>query len=138
MLIIFWVIFNHSYNEKSVPDNIIRFMLQFISSKPCMQASDHAYVDTVDISIWRYKILEELGDGTCGSVFKAFNIETFEILMIPVSLPTRLHMPPVSLPQLKRGSKALNSNGDVMYEMEHCSWNLYFKGIERWVGWIYA
>ncbi|XWS31235.1 hypothetical protein CRYUN_Cryun23aG0060200 [Craigia yunnanensis] len=27
----------------------------------------------------RYKILEELGDGTCGSVFKAFNIETFEI-----------------------------------------------------------
>ncbi|KAL1104350.1 hypothetical protein V6Z11_D04G061000 [Gossypium hirsutum] len=27
----------------------------------------------------RYKISEELGDGTCGSVFKAFNIETFEI-----------------------------------------------------------
>ncbi|TYH64071.1 hypothetical protein ES332_D07G240900v1 [Gossypium tomentosum] len=27
----------------------------------------------------RYKIFEELGDGTCGSVFKAFNIETFEI-----------------------------------------------------------
>ncbi|PPE01733.1 hypothetical protein GOBAR_DD01233 [Gossypium barbadense] len=30
----------------------------------------------------RYKILEELGDGTCGSVFKAFNIETFEITIV--------------------------------------------------------
>ncbi|KAG4139612.1 hypothetical protein ERO13_D07G204900v2 [Gossypium hirsutum] len=30
----------------------------------------------------RYKILEELGDGTCGSVFKAFNIETFEIVAV--------------------------------------------------------
>ncbi|PPD90488.1 hypothetical protein GOBAR_DD12546 [Gossypium barbadense] len=30
----------------------------------------------------RYKISEELGDGTCGSVFKAFNIETFEIVAV--------------------------------------------------------
>ncbi|XP_021300913.1 serine/threonine-protein kinase MHK isoform X2 [Herrania umbratica] len=30
----------------------------------------------------RYKILEELGDGTCGSVFKAFNVETFEIVAV--------------------------------------------------------
>ncbi|KAK8289274.1 hypothetical protein V6Z11_D07G178700 [Gossypium hirsutum] len=28
----------------------------------------------------RYKISEELGDGTYGSVFKTFNIETFEIV----------------------------------------------------------
>ncbi|XVF81243.1 hypothetical protein PTKIN_Ptkin15bG0140000 [Pterospermum kingtungense] len=30
----------------------------------------------------RYKILEELGDGTCGSVFKAINMETFEIVAV--------------------------------------------------------
>ncbi|TYG53022.1 hypothetical protein ES288_D09G075800v1 [Gossypium darwinii] len=30
----------------------------------------------------RYIISEELGDGTCGSVFKAFNIETFEITIV--------------------------------------------------------
>ncbi|PPR95591.1 hypothetical protein GOBAR_AA25076 [Gossypium barbadense] len=79
MLIIFWLIFYHSYDEKSVPVSIIHFMLQS-SSKPYMQASGQAYVSTVDTSIWRYKISEELGDGTCGSVFKAFNIETFEIV----------------------------------------------------------
>ncbi|KDP45288.1 hypothetical protein JCGZ_15153 [Jatropha curcas] len=30
----------------------------------------------------RYKILEELGDGTCGSVFKAINLETYEIVAV--------------------------------------------------------
>lgn len=30
--------------------------------------------------ILRYKILEELGDGTCGSVFKAIHMETYEIV----------------------------------------------------------
>jgi serine/threonine protein kinase len=28
----------------------------------------------------RYKILEELGDGTCGSVYKAVNLETYEVV----------------------------------------------------------
>ncbi|KAI5679926.1 hypothetical protein M9H77_01153 [Catharanthus roseus] len=30
----------------------------------------------------RYKILEELGDGTCGSVYKAINIQTSEIVAV--------------------------------------------------------
>ncbi|GFP93508.1 serine/threonine-protein kinase mhk [Phtheirospermum japonicum] len=30
----------------------------------------------------RYKILDELGDGTCGSVYKAVNIETSEIVAV--------------------------------------------------------
>lgn len=34
--------------------------------------------------LFRYKILEELGDGTCGSVFKAINIETYEIVSNPL------------------------------------------------------
>lgn len=29
---------------------------------------------------FRYKSLEELGDGTCGSVYKAINTETSEIV----------------------------------------------------------
>lgn len=41
-------------------------------------------------SAFRYKILKELGDGTCGSVYKAINIETSEIvsgtLLAPVSI----------------------------------------------------
>ncbi|TYH63388.1 hypothetical protein ES332_D07G188700v1 [Gossypium tomentosum] len=52
MFIIFWLIFYHSYDEKFVPVSIIHFMLQS-SSKPYMQASDQAYVSTVDNSIWR-------------------------------------------------------------------------------------
>ncbi|GMH20398.1 hypothetical protein Nepgr_022239 [Nepenthes gracilis] len=30
----------------------------------------------------RYKILKELGDGTCGSVYKAVNMETYEIVAV--------------------------------------------------------
>lgn len=30
----------------------------------------------------RYKVLEELGDGTCGSVYKAFNMETYEVVAV--------------------------------------------------------
>ncbi|PIM99969.1 Cyclin-dependent kinase [Handroanthus impetiginosus] len=30
----------------------------------------------------RYRILDEIGDGTCGSVYKAVNIETSEIVAV--------------------------------------------------------
>ncbi|XP_010527274.1 PREDICTED: serine/threonine-protein kinase MHK-like [Tarenaya hassleriana] len=30
----------------------------------------------------RYKVLEELGDGACGSVYKAFNMETYEVVAV--------------------------------------------------------
>ncbi|KAH0867116.1 hypothetical protein HID58_074138 [Brassica napus] len=30
----------------------------------------------------RYKFLEELGDGTCGSVYKAVNLETYEVVAV--------------------------------------------------------
>lgn len=35
---------------------------------------------TCGFGLCRYKILEELGDGTCGSVYKAVNLETYEVV----------------------------------------------------------
>ncbi|KAJ0052904.1 hypothetical protein Pint_01493 [Pistacia integerrima] len=52
MLINFWLIFNHSYNEKWILVNILLFKLQF-SAKQHIQASVRHCVDRVDTSIWR-------------------------------------------------------------------------------------
>uniref|UniRef100_A0A453MHJ8 Protein kinase domain-containing protein n=1 Tax=Aegilops tauschii subsp. strangulata TaxID=200361 RepID=A0A453MHJ8_AEGTS len=30
----------------------------------------------------RYKVIREIGDGTCGNVFRAYNIETNEIVLL--------------------------------------------------------
>ncbi|GFZ20092.1 protein kinase superfamily protein [Actinidia rufa] len=50
----------------------------------------------------RYKVLEELGDGTCGSVYKAINMETSEILAADhgeICLPPPSHHPwPIGAP----------------------------------------
>ena len=35
---------------------------------------------SVTVSVCRYRILKEVGDGTCGTVYKALNMETYEIV----------------------------------------------------------
>jgi len=38
--------------------------------------------------ICRYRFIKEIGDGTCGSVFRAVNLETNEIVSTELCLPT--------------------------------------------------
>lgn len=42
--------------------------------------SDHFVLSCVGHYNSRYRILKELGDGTCGNVYKAINTETSEIV----------------------------------------------------------
>ncbi|KAK6163723.1 hypothetical protein DH2020_000587 [Rehmannia glutinosa] len=81
MLISFWLIFNHSYNEKPALYYILYYLAD-ISTNVYIQLVEEHCLNSVETSLKRYKLLNELGDGTCGSVYKAVNIETSEIVAV--------------------------------------------------------
>ncbi|WRX08448.1 Protein kinase domain - like 10 [Theobroma cacao] len=106
-------------------------------TKPYLQASDQVYVDTVDTSNWRYKILEELGDGTCGSVFKAFNIESFEIVAVKkmkrkfyfweecMNLREVKALRKLNHPNIVKLKEVVRENDELFFIFEYMEHNLY-------------
>ncbi|GMN50255.1 hypothetical protein TIFTF001_019415 [Ficus carica] len=83
MLLNLSLIFSCSYKENSVFDDIKCCSLEANrDSKPRPQANGQHCVDSLDTSSWRYRILEELGDGTCGTVYKAIDCRTQEIVAV--------------------------------------------------------
>ncbi|XP_012492435.1 serine/threonine-protein kinase MHK isoform X1 [Gossypium raimondii] len=85
----------------------------------------------------RYKILEELGDGTCGSVFKAFNIETFEIVAVKkmkrkfyfweecMNLREVKALCKLNHPNIVKLKEVVRENNELFFIFEYMEHNLY-------------
>ncbi|KAI8523298.1 hypothetical protein RHMOL_Rhmol13G0062400 [Rhododendron molle] len=81
MLLTVWLLINLFSNEHWVFSNIF-YVLLYFSTEERLEGNEKHCVASVETSVWRYRVLEELGDGTCGSVYRAINMETSEIVAV--------------------------------------------------------
>ncbi|KAL3615924.1 hypothetical protein CASFOL_040218 [Castilleja foliolosa] len=85
----------------------------------------------------RYKILDELGDGTCGSVYKAVNIETSEIVAVKkmkrkfyyweecVNLREVKSLRILNHPNIIKLLEIVRQNNELFFIFEYMEHNLY-------------
>ncbi|KAE9460911.1 hypothetical protein C3L33_07260, partial [Rhododendron williamsianum] len=81
MLLTVWLLINLFSNEQWVFSDIF-YVLLYFSTEERLEGNEKHCVASVETSVWRYRVLEELGDGTCGSVYRAINMETSEIVAV--------------------------------------------------------
>ncbi|KAF5726569.1 putative mak [Tripterygium wilfordii] len=135
------LLFNHSNNETWIPVNDVHIKLQF-SIKIHVQASEQHSVDRVD-TFWRYGILEELGDGTCGSVFKALSLETNEIVAVK-KMKRKFHfweecmnlrevkaLRKLNHPNIIKLKEVVRENNELFFIFEYMEYNLYQRMREQ-------
>ncbi|KAJ6941665.1 serine/threonine-protein kinase MHK isoform X2 [Populus alba x Populus x berolinensis] len=85
----------------------------------------------------RYKILEEIGDGTCGCVFKAINIETYEIVAVKkmkrkfyfwedcMNLREVKALHKLNHPNIVKLKEVVRENNELFFIFEYMEYNLY-------------
>ncbi|GAV78214.1 Pkinase domain-containing protein [Cephalotus follicularis] len=85
----------------------------------------------------RYKILEELGDGTCGSVYKGFNMETYEIVAVKkmkrkfyfwdecMNLREVKALRKLNHPNIIKLKEVVRENNQLFFIFEYMEHNLY-------------
>ncbi|XP_031481149.1 cyclin-dependent kinase F-3 isoform X1 [Nymphaea colorata] len=85
----------------------------------------------------RYKVIEELGDGTCGSVFKALNLETNEIVAIKkmkrkfyvweecINLREVKSLRKLNHPNIVKLKEVVRENHELFFIFEYMECNLY-------------
>ncbi|XP_065875965.1 serine/threonine-protein kinase MHK isoform X2 [Euphorbia lathyris] len=85
----------------------------------------------------RYKILEELGDGTCGSVFKAINYETCETVAVKkmkrkfyiweecTNLREVKALRKLNHPNIIKLKEVVRENNELFFIFEYMEYNLY-------------
>ncbi|KAK2971430.1 hypothetical protein RJ640_025380 [Escallonia rubra] len=85
----------------------------------------------------RYKILKELGDGTCGSVYKAMNIETSEIVAVKkmkrkfylweecMNLREVKSLRKLNHPNIIKLKEIVRENNELFFIFEYMEHNLY-------------
>ncbi|XP_034916012.1 serine/threonine-protein kinase MHK isoform X1 [Populus alba] len=85
----------------------------------------------------RYKILEEIGDGTCGCVFKAVNIETYEIVAVKkmkrkfyfwedcMNLREVKALHKLNHPNIVKLKEVVRENNELFFIFEYMEYNLY-------------
>ncbi|XP_031374445.1 serine/threonine-protein kinase MHK isoform X2 [Punica granatum] len=85
----------------------------------------------------RYKILEELGDGTCGCVYKAINRETCETVAVKkmkrkfyfwdecVNLREVKALRKLNHPNIIKLKEVVRENNELFFIFEHMDYNLY-------------
>ncbi|XP_024451412.1 serine/threonine-protein kinase MHK isoform X3 [Populus trichocarpa] len=85
----------------------------------------------------RYKILEEIGDGTCGCVFKAVNIETYEIVAVKkmkrkfyfwedcMNLREVKALHKLNHPNIVKLKEVVRENSELFFIFEYMEYNLY-------------
>ncbi|GLT28148.1 hypothetical protein SLA2020_031010 [Shorea laevis] len=85
----------------------------------------------------RYTILEELGDGTCGSVYKAFNRETHEIVAVKkmkrkfyfweecMNLRELKALHKLNHPNIIKLKEVVRENNELFFIFEYMEHNLY-------------
>lgn len=91
----------------------------------------------------RYKILEELGDGTCGCVYKAFNVETYEIVAVKkmkrkfyfweecMNLREVKALRKLNHPNIIKLKEVVRENNELFFIFEYMEHNLYHIMRER-------
>ncbi|KAL5702869.1 cyclin-dependent kinase [Ranunculus cassubicifolius] len=85
----------------------------------------------------RYKIMKELGDGTCGCVYKALNLETNEIVAIKkmrrkfyywdecVNLREVKSLCKLNHPNIVKLKEVVRENNELFFIFEYMEYNLY-------------
>ncbi|KAJ8899296.1 hypothetical protein K2173_018270 [Erythroxylum novogranatense] len=85
----------------------------------------------------RYKLLQELGDGTCGSVFKAINTDTYEIVAVKrmkrkfyfweecMNLREVKALRSMNHPNIIKLKEVVRENNDLFFIFEYMEYNLY-------------
>ncbi|XP_059660080.1 serine/threonine-protein kinase MHK isoform X3 [Cornus florida] len=85
----------------------------------------------------RYRILEELGDGTCGSVYKAINIETSEIVAVKkmkrkfyyweecMNLREVKSLRKLNHPNIIKLKEIVREHNELFFIFEYMEYNLY-------------
>ncbi|GAB4830296.1 hypothetical protein Ancab_019934 [Ancistrocladus abbreviatus] len=85
----------------------------------------------------RYRILKELGDGTCGSVYKAVNMETYEIVAVKkmkrkfyfweecMNLREVKSLRKLSHPNIIKLKEVVRENNELFFIFEYMEHNLY-------------
>jgi serine/threonine protein kinase len=85
----------------------------------------------------RYKVIREIGDGTCGNVFRAFNIETNEIVAVKkmkrkfyhweecISLREVKALQKLNHPNIVELKEVTMENHQLFFIFEHMDCNLY-------------
>ncbi|RWR79934.1 cyclin-dependent kinase F-3 isoform X1 [Cinnamomum micranthum f. kanehirae] len=91
----------------------------------------------------RYKITKELGDGTCGSVYKALNLETNEIVAIKkmkrkyyyweecMNLREAKALCKMNHPNIVKLKEIVRENHELFFIFEFMEYNLYQKMRDR-------
>ncbi|XP_038703748.1 serine/threonine-protein kinase MHK-like isoform X2 [Tripterygium wilfordii] len=91
----------------------------------------------------RYRILEELGDGTCGSVFKALSMETNEIVAVKkmkrkfyfweecMNLREVKALRKLNHPNIIKLKEVVRENNELFFIFEYMEYNLYQRMRER-------
>ncbi|XP_038692942.1 serine/threonine-protein kinase MHK-like isoform X2 [Tripterygium wilfordii] len=91
----------------------------------------------------RYGILEELGDGTCGSVFKALSLETNEIVAVK-KMKRKFHfweecmnlrevkaLRKLNHPNIIKLKEVVRENNELFFIFEYMEYNLYQRMREQ-------
>ncbi|VAI40172.1 unnamed protein product [Triticum turgidum subsp. durum] len=85
----------------------------------------------------RYKVVREIGDGTCGNVFRAYNIETNEIVAVKkmkrkfyhweecISLREVKALQKLNHPNIVQLKEVTMENHELFFIFEHMDCNLY-------------
>ncbi|VAH96926.1 unnamed protein product [Triticum turgidum subsp. durum] len=85
----------------------------------------------------RYKVIREIGDGTCGNVFRAYNIETNEIVAVKkmkrkfyhweecISLREVKALQKLNHPNIVQLKEVTMENHELFFIFEHMDCNLY-------------
>ncbi|XP_050206471.1 serine/threonine-protein kinase MHK isoform X2 [Mercurialis annua] len=85
----------------------------------------------------RYKFLEELGDGTCGCVFKAINTETYEVVAVKkmkrkfyfweecMNLREVKALRKLNHPNIIKLKEVVQENNELFFIFEFMEYNLY-------------
>ncbi|PKA47417.1 Cyclin-dependent kinase F-3 [Apostasia shenzhenica] len=133
MLIMLWVMFNHSHHETQTFDNFISFVLS--SSSYTKPSKPHCLCP--DFLPAQYRVIKEIGDGTCGSVYKALSLENNDIVAVKkmkrkfyyweecMNLREVRLLQKLNHPNIVKLKEIVRENHELFLIFEHMECNLY-------------
>ncbi|KAG6529903.1 hypothetical protein ZIOFF_012120 [Zingiber officinale] len=141
----FWVMHSHSSDGNEYSFGCIgKFMLV----DTCLYAVQILYKDVKELLVLsplevQYKFINEIGDGTCGNVYKALNIENNEIVAIKkmkrkfyfweecMNLCEAKSLRKLNHTNIVKLKEIVRENHELFFIFEHMEYNLYQVMRER-------